>query len=666
MKLSAKFGFILPLVSSLILTGCNDENNKTTTPVPKNAAPTEAVAIKSLPVFNTFFSTDIVTLDYLLTMRTSNSDHYTNFVEGLLENDQYGNLVPAMATSWEVSPDGLTYTYHLRKGVKWVDSDGNEYAEVTANDFVTGLKHAVEVRSEMLSIISDSIEGLKDYADGKENDFNKVGVKAVDNYTLQYKLARPESFWNSKTTYSILYPVNADFLKEKGKDFGKPTPNGILYNGPFILKNNTAKSVIEYERNPTYWDPKNIHVDNVKLTFNDGQDQELPFKLFKEGKIEAFSVQPNLPIFPEVQKLYGKNIITSLTRGSTFNMTFNFNRNKYNLTLKTSDKQKEDTKKAIANRDFRLAILFAFDKKNYNAQTSGIDYALVPLRNTLTPPGFVKVNNEYYGDVVQRETRALDPEAFNDVDFGEANNSYYNPEKAKKYFAKAKETLLKQNVEFPIHLDLPELETSARLVKQAKSLKASIEESLGTDNIIIDLNLANRDKYLSATYQADRGQDSDYDISNASGWGPDYTDPSTYLDIYNSKTGAQLHTIGLENVHSANESDISAPVKQALGLAEYDALLDKANAITNDDNARNAAYAKAEAWLTNKVLQIPIYADGGVPFVTKAVPFSGAYGETGIASRKYKYIQFQETPVTAEEYSKAKAQWLEKRKNTTQ
>ncbi|MCJ0588335.1 ABC transporter substrate-binding protein, partial [Enterococcus cecorum] len=193
------------------------------------------------------YSTDINSLDYTFSSRTSNSDHFANFVEGLLENDQYGNLKPALAKSWEVSDDGLTYTYHLRKGVKWVDNEGNDYAEVKAQDFVTGLKHAVDVKSETLYVVQDSIKGLDDYVKGATKDFSTVGVKAVDDYTLQYTLARPESYWNSKLTYGILFPVNEEFLKSKGKDFGQPSPDSILYNSAYILTNNTAKSVIEYK-----------------------------------------------------------------------------------------------------------------------------------------------------------------------------------------------------------------------------------------------------------------------------------------------------------------------------------------------------------------------------------------------------------------------------------
>ncbi|MFS1273723.1 peptide ABC transporter substrate-binding protein, partial [Enterococcus lactis] len=571
--------------------------------------------------YSSVYVTDLETLDYTFSSRKTNSDHYTNFVEGLLENDQYGNLKGDMAKSWEVSDDGLTYTYHLRKGVPWVDSEGNEYgADVTANDFVTGLKHAVDVQSETLYIVADSIKGLSDYIDGKTNDFSTVGVKAVDDYTLQYTLNKPEPFWNSKTTYGILYPINEEFLKSKGKDFGKPTPDSILYNGPFILANNTAKSVIEYTKNESYWDPKNVHLDTVKWTYNDGSDPDGLFKSYENGELSLARVYPNSPGYKDVTKAYPDGVTWSQTGGSTYNLTFNFNRGTFDATSKTTDKEKEDTQKAILDRNFRLAILFGFDKKSYNAQSVGEEGATKALRNTLVPADFVEIGGKPYGDTVASKLKALDSDAFGDVNLSDGQDGYYNADKAKEYMEKAKTELEAKGVQFPIHLDMPVEETSEISVNMVKSLKKSVETSLGSDNVVVDVQLLNEDKYLAATYQATTGQAGDFDITNASGWGPDYTDPSSYLNIYDSRKGDMIHTLGLEASAVVQGTDPSTAAKKAINLSEYDALLDKAAAITDDLDARYTAYADAEAWLLDNALQVPIYADGGTPRVTNVVP----------------------------------------------
>lgn len=615
--------------------------------------------------YSSVYGTDLETLDYTFSSRKTNSDHYTNFVEGLLENDQYGNLKGDMAKSWEVSDDGLTYTYHLRKGVPWVDSEGNEYgADVTANDFVTGLKHAVDVQSETLYIVADSIKGLSDYIDGKTNDFSTVGVKAVDDYTLQYTLNKPEPFWNSKTTYGILYPINEEFLKSKGKDFGKPTPDSILYNGPFILANNTAKSVIEYTKNESYWDPKNVHLDTVKWTYNDGSDPDGLFKSYENGELSLARVYPNSPGYKDVTKAYPDGVTWSQTGGSTYNLTFNFNRGTFDATSKTTDKEKEDTQKAILDRNFRLAILFGFDKKSYNAQSVGEEGATKALRNTLVPADFVEIGGKPYGDTVASKLKALDSDAFGDVNLSDGQDGYYNADKAKEYMEKAKTELEAKGVQFPIHLDMPVEETSEISVNMVKSLKKSVETSLGSDNVVVDVQLLNEDKYLAATYQATTGQAGDFDITNASGWGPDYTDPSSYLNIYDSRKGDMIHTLGLEASAVVQGTDPSTAAKKAINLSEYDALLDKAAAITDDLDARYTAYADAEAWLLDNALQVPIYADGGTPRVTNVVPFSGPYGWAGIAANKLKYVEVQSNIVTTDQYDKAKKAWETKKEET--
>lgn len=644
---------LLFLATSLALAGCagaSDDSN----------ASTDSTEIVEGGTYNTVYSTDIATLDYIFSSRTSNSDHYTNFVDGLLENDSLGNLIPALAEDWEVSDDGLTYTYKLREGVKWVTNSGTEYAEVTAHDFVTGLKHAADINSETLYIVADSVKGLSDYVSGKTSDFSEVGVKAIDDYTVEYTLNTPESYWNSKTTYGILYPVNEEFLNSQGENFGSVSPDSILYNGAFILTNNTAKSVIEYEKNEMYWDSENVHLDDVKYTYNDGSDPDGLFASFQEGNLSLARVYPNSAGYAEVQEAYPDGVTFSQTDGTTYNMTFNFDRESYNATSKTTDDEKISTKTAILNRDFRLAIQFAFDRASYNAQSVGEETSSEALRNALVPPTFVTIDGEDYGDTVETELQALDAETWADIDLADGHDEYFDKDKAVEHLEKAKEALAAENVSFPIHLDIPIMETSEISVNSAKSLKNSIENTLGTDNVIVDIQLLNDDAYLAATYQATTGTASDFDISTASGWGPDYQDPSTYLNIYNSRTGDMLTTLGLDGSELVEGEDVTADAKEAINLEEYDALLDAASEILDEDE-RYTAYAKAEAWLLNNAIQVPIYAGGGLPRVTTVVPFSAPYSWSGIAADKLKYIQLQEDVVTTDQYQEALDKWNEDR-----
>lgn len=648
-----KKGLIIAALAAVtLLAACNKSSNAT-----KSSSGSSA----STSTYNYVFSTDPTTLDYTVSSRATNSSLYANFVDGLLENNQYGQLKPALAKSWTVSKDGLTYTYHLRKGVDWVDSEGNKVATVKAQDFVTGLKHAVAAKSETLYVVQNSIKGLNDYVNGKTKDFSKVGVKAVDDYTVQYTLNQPESYWNSKTTYGVLFPVNAKFLQSQGSKFGQMKADGILYNGGYILSNFTAKSVIEYKANPDYWDKKNVHVKTVKFTFNDGSDPDGLYKSFMKGDLTGARVYPNLPGYKQVEKQNGKNIVWADQDAAMYNVTFNLDRQSYNLTSKKTSKAKEDTKKAILNKQFRQAISFGFDKATYNAQSVGEAGSKKSLRNELTPPDFVTINGQSYGSQVQKDLQSLDPSTYKGISLADGHDATYDPAKAKELFATAKKALQAEGVAFPIHLDMPVVQTQANSINAVKSLKSSIEKSLGSDNVVVDIQYTSTDKYNAATYLATAGKASDFDISNASGWSPDYDDPSTYLDIYDPATGSMLQTLGLDASATVSGKDATADAKKTVGMDQYAALVKAAEAITKDTNARYAAFAKAEAYLLDTGVQIPIYSGGGTPSVTTVVPYTSAFSWSGLGGSKYKFMKIQKDPVSAAQKAKAKAAWEAKR-----
>lgn len=599
------------------------------------------------------FVEDPTTLDYTVSGRHGTSQITTQGVDGLLENDRYGNLIPSLAKDWKVSSDGLTYTYTLRKGVKWYTSDGEEYAEVTADDFVIGLKHAADKKSSALYIVQDSIKGLNDYVEGTTKDFSEVGIKAVDKYTVQYTLNQPESYWNSKTTYGILQPVNADFLKSKGDDFGSVDPSSILYNGAFLLKSVTSKSSIEFEKNENYWDADKVSIDNIKLTYNDGSDPESLYKNFDKGNYTRARLYPTKSSYKAIEKKYKDDIFYTPQDQSTYYVSFNLNRKAYEFTSKENDSQKTDTHKAILNKDFRQAITFAFDRTAFAAQALGEEGAVKALRSSFVPPAFVSANGKEFGDFVKEELAS--DSTWNDVDLSDAQDGFYNVEKAKASFEKAKTALEAEGVQFPIHLDIAANQTDETNTQQISSLKQSIESSLGTDNVVVDVQAESADDYDRTGYYAESADQKDYDLSEPSGWGPDYDDPSTYLDVFKSE-GVQSDKIGVDG-----ESD--EDVDKVVGLDKYTELVSEAAGITDDLEARYKAYAKAQAWLTDSAIIIPLYSKGAMPVLSKIVPFSPSYATSGVKGSNvyddgpYKYYELQDEPVTAKQYEKALKKW---------
>ncbi len=636
MKVNKRFVLAgVSLASALLLTACGGGSSNQST-------------------YSYIYSTDPNTLDYIASTRTTTSDITSNLVDGLLENDKYGNLIPSLAEDWTVSEDGLVYTYKLRKDAKWYTSEGEEYGAVTAHDFVTGVKHAVESKSEGLFLIQNSIKGLDAYAKGETTDFKTVGVKALDDYTVQYTLERPESFWNSKTTSGVLFPVNAAFLESQGKDFGSLKPSSILYNGPYYLKNLTSKSQIELVKNKEYYDEKNVHIDNVKLTYNDGSDPESVIKKFENGQYSFATVMPNSSTYKSVKKKFGDNIVYGVQYGTSYYLGFNIDRQKYNHTAKTTDAQKSSTKQAILNKDFRQAVNFAFDREAYAAQTSGADAATKILRNTLVPPTFVQVNGEEFGKVVEKQLVTYGDE-WKDVNLDDAQTTLYNQEKAKTEFAKAKEQLQKEGVEFPIHLDYVVSQTDNSQVQQASSFKQSVEAVLGADNVVVDIQKLSDDDFNNITYFTDTAAEKDYDLAGG-GWVPDYQDPSTYLESLSPVNGSVFYYLGVD-------AGSNSPAIPAVDFGKYAELLKDANAEVNDQAVRYEKYAAAQAWLTDSSLILPTVSNGGTPMLQRTVPYSRAASWVGTkgTGTNYKYLELSEEVIKTKDYDASKEKWLKEK-----
>ena len=610
--------------------------------------------------FSYVYTQDPDTLDYSISNKKSTSEFTGNAVDGLLEVDKYGNLIPSLAKDWTVSKDGLTYTYKLRKGVKWMTSEGEEYGEVKAQDFVTGLKHAADKKSQAIYLVQKSVKGLDDYVSGKTSDFSTVGIKAIDDYTVQYTLSQPESFWNSKTTMGILMPVNEEFLKSKGDDYGQGTsPSSILYCGPYLIKSITSKSSAILEKNPTYWDAENVKISKVKLTYYDGQDSESLIRGFDNGDYTVARVFPNGSNYKSVEKKHKDDIVYTDQGSSTYNLSFNIDRQAYEITKKTTDAQKASTKKAILNKDFRQAIMFAFNRKAYVAQTNGEAGANKVIRNTFTPPNFVQIDGKQFGDAVEKDLEAYGDE-WKGVSVADGKDTLYNPSKAKEEFAKAKADLQAQGVEFPIHLDLPTSSTYTEGIKQAQSFKQSIESTLGAENIVIDLNMVSEDDLQRVTYFAENASQQDWDLNNNLGWGPDYTDPSSYIDITSGKSGENA------NSYFGFDAGTDNAAAKAAGFDEYNQLIEDAQKENTDVNKRYEKYAAAQAWLTDSALLIPIHSDGASPVVRKTVPYSAAFAWTGHKGQtfNYKYLEVQDKVVAAKDYDKAREQWKKEKEKS--
>ena len=616
--------------------------------------------------FSMIANFDITTLDYVYNNKSSNGDYVNNFVEGLLTQDNHGKLVPGMASEWSCNDDASEWYFTIRDDAVWSTSAGEEYDAVTAEDFVTGLKHAVDSKSETLGLVADLIVGLRKYSEGT-GKWEDVGIKA-DGNQLTYTLTGPCGYFDGMTTYTILWPINAEFLESKGSDFGAVEPDSILYNGCYILSSLVPAQEVRFDANPNYYDAKNVFVQHVVVTYSDGKDPAQNFNMFVNGEVTSTTVNQSLPeVVAKAAELYPDNQYKSMTTATSYWGAFNWDRQMYALyndpsvsTTSKTDAQKADAKAAILNADFRRAVYAAYSAHAVEAITLGEEHADGVIRNTLVPYTFQTTSDgRTYGSIVEKYAAELVAD-YEGIDLNDGHDAWYNPELAKTFAERAKEELGDSVSEWPIHIDVPVYAASENQKNMQLAMKKSIEDAIG-DYVVIDLQFleGNSSVYYSSFYNMPTGEDNSIDLVFGAGWGPDYGDPLTYLHCFDVHDGDMLNYSGI-NIESQGQSEEQKAVLETLGLNEVQEIVDQATAATGDE--RIELFAKAEAMLlTNGILR-PYSTSGANISISKVKPFTVGYGLYGQAAYNqvpyFKYMQLLDEPVTAAEYEAAKEAWM--------
>lgn len=616
--------------------------------------------------FSMIANFDITTLDYVYNNKSSNGDYVNNFVEGLLTQDNHGKLVPGMASEWSCNDDASEWYFTIRDDAVWSTSAGEEYDAVTAEDFVTGLKHGVDSKSETLGLVADLIVGLREYSDGT-GKWEDVGIKA-DGNQLTYTLTGPCGYFDGMTTYTILWPINAEFLESKGSDFGAVEPDSILYNGCYILSSLVPAQEVRFDANPNYYDAKNVFVQHVVVTYSDGKDPAQNFNMFVNGEVTSTTVNQSLPeVVAKAAELYPDNQYKSMTTATSYWGAFNWDRQMYALyndpsvsTTSKTDAQKADAKAAILNADFRRAVYAAYSAHAVEAITLGEEHADGVIRNTLVPYTFQTTSDgRTYGSIVEKYAAELVAD-YEGIDLNDGHDAWYNPELAKTFAERAKEELGDSVSEWPIHIDVPVYAASENQKNMQLAMKKSIEDAIG-DYVVIDLQFleGNSSVYYSSFYNQPTGEDNSIDLVFGAGWGPDYGDPLTYLHCFDVHDGDMLNYSGI-NIESQGQSEEQKAVLETLGLNEVQEIVDQATAATGDE--RIELFAKAEAMLlTNGILR-PYATSGANISISKVKPFTVGYGLYGQAAYNqvpyFKYMQLLDEPVTAAEYEAAKEAWM--------
>ena len=611
----------------------------------------------------TYYSVDIRSMNYLNDSRATNSYHTANFIDGLLEHDKYGILRPSVAESWTVNDNYTVWTFNIRKGVKWMTSDLEVYGEVKAKDWVDAMKYMLDNKSQLGYLYEPFIKNAEAYAKGKVTDFSQVGVKAKSEYVLEYTMEKPVPFFDTLLTYNAYWPANGEFLASKGKDFGKAEKGGILYNGAYILTNSTSKSVIEYDANPNYWDKDHVYVQHVKWVFYDGKDPDSLFNNFENGTYVAAPLYTdNEALFTRAQAKYKDFIYRGQQNATTFMYTFNYDRQAFASPADPtkgkspkSDKAKADTKVAVLSRNFRKAIFYGIERTAILAQRNGEVNKFANLRNTWTAPelSFDKIGKDYT-EYVENALKAKDPADFDKkFSVADAQDPYYNPTKAKAYMAKAKSELTAKGVKFPIELDLASDTTSTKGMKMDQSLKVGLETLFGADAIKINIVEMDKDSYYASTYMAETGAQSNFDIGNYTGWGPDYGDPYTFLQTLEPVVGAMLQFFGLDYVDEGTDKAAAT----AIGLYDYAKKVEVGNDEYKDVSKRYKIFSDAEAQILDDAVILPWMSGGGTFMLSRVVPYTVPRAAYGSDQYKFKGIIVGDKVISVADRDKAKTQW---------
>ena len=524
------------------------------------------------------YTSDPKTWDALATSRAADTEAIVNTFDGLYEYDLENVQQPALAESYEVSEDGKTYTFKIKSGLVWTDAQGRKVADVKADDFVAGMQHMMDAKGGLEYLVQPVIVGADDYITGKTTDFSTVGVKATDDTTLVYELVEPTSYFMTMLGYSCFAPMSRSYYESKGGKFGEEydnsaetykyglDPNSIAYCGPYLITGATAENSITFKASDSYWNKDNINIKTITWLYNDGSDATKAYKDACAGTLTGCSLNSSALELAKADGNFDKFVFTSATDATSFMGFLNMNRAAYanvadetTAVSKLSDDDKIRTNLAMRNAHFRRAICMGMDRAAYNAQVVGDELKFTSVINSYTPGTFVKltedvtvaINGEdktfktgtFYGEIMQAQIDAdgvklkvWDPNGDGGIGSSAGFDGWYNADNANAELETAIKELADKAVviddQNPIHIEIPYPSNSESYTNKETALKQSIEATFGGKVVVDLIECVDYDGWYNAGYYTDSGKEANYGIYDLSGWGPDYGDPSTYLDTF--------------------------------------------------------------------------------------------------------------------------------------
>ena len=571
-----------------------------------------------------------------------------NLFDGLLTNDNHGNLKLNAAKSYESPDGGKTWIFTLNEGMTWFNKDGEYQADVVASDWATGLEWVLNYAkndSYNVSMPAEMIVGANDYyeytkalteSDGAEaakaltadegSKFAEMVGIAVDDAagTITYTLVDQLPYFPSVATYNCLYPLSAEMIEELGVDgYRDVTWENMWYSGAYTVTYFVAQNQKVLTKSPNYWNDANCkRFDTVTIKMV--ESASTAFQLFKNGELDHVSLDQ-----ATLQGIYDgtsdgdlkANLVESRPTKYSYQIHLVYNKN-----LEDGTTPDDNWNKAVANENFRKSLYYGLDLTPYFARTNAI--------NPLSCQNFVYTGNGVAFTSDGTDYTALVRKELG-LEYDYTKYVRYDAEKAAEYKAKAIEELTAKGVTFPVTIDYYISGASDVAAQTAKVLENVFAEGLGSDYVVLKTNT-----YISSLANEVRKPRKASIFIN--GWGADFADPINFLgqETYNDPQAYYSNAYSMCNQN--DDPDLIAAYQ------EFTDLVVKAKAITNDMDARYAAFAKAEACMLNHALVIPCSYEVGWE-LTKINNYTKVYSMYGMQAYRYVDWETSETPYTTEE-----------------
>ena len=650
----------LALTASLVLSGCGGSGSSETADnqTDENSAGTESQTeeneneIKDL-VIPRLATREMQTFDILYSQNFFDLENLTNMQDPLLEVDTHGKLVPCIADEWGTEDDGLNWTFHIREGVKWVDVNANEKADVTSYDFATGMEWVLNYYKNDAAHTAQPIEliaGAKEYYEytkslTKEEAYaldasegskfqEMVGIKIPDANTIVYTCTGNKPYFDSLATWAGMYPRSQAMIDELGGPDGVKAMNNetMWYNGCYLMTSYVQGNEKVFTKNPAYWDKDCKLFDTVTIKMIESND--VGYQLYQTGEADYIDLtESNLAtINGNEDNEFHDQLVSKPSDIYSYQIRFNYDKRKEDGTPDTN------WNTAAANEAFRLSWYYGLDLKDHYKRTDPID----PLN----------CENEFYsmkGLCYTSDGTDYTELVRDKLGLPDANGESIvrlDADKAAQYKQQAIEELTAAGVTFPVEVDYYVSASNQVALDSANVLAQCFSNSLGDDyvklNIKTYIQSSTNEVYTPKLHS----------ISAGAGWGADYGDPQNYLIQEAYGYDNAYYSAKYTNINSVEENENTKALLDT--YKEFTRLIEEADAIVDDIDARYEAFAEAEAYMIQHALVIPQYYGTGW-VLTKINPYSKMYAVYGCQNDKMKNWETNADGYTTEEMEAIKA-----------